>query len=78
MKTNFQGDKNRCFPSSAADYYNRRQENNARKDRICNIDYSTITSGSVPTYWRAMECGEDLHIGEDVMMRNICFLKKDF
>ncbi|CAL4128662.1 unnamed protein product [Meganyctiphanes norvegica] len=54
------GTKNKCFPSSAADYYNARNSNN--KNRICNTAYSTMTSGSVPTYWRAMECGENLHI----------------
>ncbi|CAL4085320.1 unnamed protein product, partial [Meganyctiphanes norvegica] len=49
-----------CFPSSASDYYSIRSSNNSKI--ICNTDYSTVTSGSVPTYWRAMECGEDLHI----------------
>ncbi|CAL4069412.1 unnamed protein product [Meganyctiphanes norvegica] len=54
------GTSSSCFPSSASDYYNARNSNN--KNRICNTAYSTMTSGSVPTYWRAMECGENLHI----------------
>lgn len=54
------GSKNKCFPSSADDYYNARAGGN--NNRICNTDYNTMNSGSVPTYWRAMECGDDLHI----------------
>ena len=57
----FQGDDEKCFPSSAASYYNARASGNW--DTICNTDYSTM-DGDVPTYWRAMECGDDLHIGE--------------
>lgn len=60
----FQGSKNKCFPSSADDYYNERA--NGNNNRICNTDYNTMNSGNVPTYWRAMECGDDLHIGEFV------------
>lgn len=54
------GTKNKCFPSSADSYYNERASGNT--DRICNTDYDTMKTGSVPTYWRAMECGNDLHI----------------
>jgi len=54
------GESNKCFPSSAASYYNARASGNW--NRICNTDYSTITNNQVPTYWRAMECGDDLHI----------------
>lgn len=54
------GSSNKCFPSSASSYYNTRASGN--DNRICNTDYDTMKKGVVPTYWRAMECGDDLHI----------------
>ncbi|XP_063614109.1 uncharacterized protein LOC134787286 [Penaeus indicus] len=53
-----QGATNKCFPSSAAEYYEARKAGSA--DRICNEDYGSL-AGGVPVYWRAMACDEHVH-----------------
>ncbi len=45
-----QGNKNKCFPGDAAEYYKARQSGDT--SRICNEDYSSVTSGNVPTYYQ--------------------------
>lgn len=54
------GSSDHCFPGDAADYYERRLEND--NSRICNLNYTSIQGGEVPTYWKATVCGYHLHI----------------
>ncbi|KAF2355903.1 hypothetical protein FHG87_013331 [Trinorchestia longiramus] len=55
-----EGSGDRCFPESAEDYYNARASDDW--DRRCNMDYESVASGSIPTYWHAAVCGYHLHI----------------
>lgn len=50
-----------CFPSSAEDYYTARVHR--FNGSICNLNYTLVEGGRVPTYWHAQECGDYLHIG---------------
>jgi len=50
-----------CFPSSAEDYYNLRNHTKT-SGRVCNLNYTTVDLGHVPTYWHAQACGAHLHI----------------
>ncbi|KAG7157359.1 hypothetical protein Hamer_G005779 [Homarus americanus] len=54
------GDKEKCFTSSAADYYNTRKRGN--HDQICNTNYNTMIDAAVPIYWKSMECGNAVHV----------------
>lgn len=54
-----QGATNKCFPSSAAEYYEARKGGSTV--RICNEDYGSL-AGRVPVYWRAAACDAHVHV----------------
>lgn len=59
MFDSIQGHSGKCFPSSAAEYYEARKAGNTY--RICNLDYASM-DGHVATYWRAMQCDDHVHV----------------
>ncbi|MFW7380152.1 MAG: hypothetical protein ACOH5I_15160 [Oligoflexus sp.] len=52
-----QGASNKCFPSSAAEYFDIRRSGS--KERVCNTDYSSIQRGEVPIYYHYQSCGSN-------------------
>lgn len=55
-----QGDKNKCFPSDAGQYYEKRRR--GEKGRVCNTDYDSIERGDVPVYYQYAACGDDQYV----------------
>ncbi|XP_068203979.1 uncharacterized protein [Palaemon carinicauda] len=55
-----EGTDDYCFPSDAEEYYNMRDVGDW--SRACNMNYTSIREGDIPTYWHAQTCGEHLHI----------------
>ncbi|XP_068224961.1 uncharacterized protein [Palaemon carinicauda] len=55
-----EGEHDFCYPEDATNYYTTRKGGDW--SRMCNMNYSSILEGDVPTYWHAMPCQENLHI----------------
>merc|ERR1712002_82550 len=55
-----EGTEELCFPNDAAEYYDMRLEGDW--SLVCNLNYSAVHDGDIPTYWHAQVCGDHLHI----------------
>jgi len=53
-----QGDKNKCFPGDAGEYYEARKE--GITSRICNTSYASIVNGDVPIYYQYKRCSPEI------------------
>lgn len=56
-----QGNPNKCFPSSAEEYYEARKSGD--HSRICNTSYSSIENGEIPAYYEYTRCQAELVVG---------------
>ena len=52
-----QAQPNKCFPSDAGDYWDKRSSGN--RDRVCNESADSLQNGQIPIYYAYQDCSQD-------------------